>query len=73
MSSYEKEREAMWQKVADKVGGKDGEEIITAEALAQMTGPIPYEILCGVGERVPRFYLSGGHIVHIQDNIIEGE
>jgi alanine racemase len=53
--------------------GSDGEEIITAEALAEMTGTIPYEILCGVGERVPRFYLSGGQVLHIKDNIIEGE
>jgi len=53
--------------------GTDGEETITAEALAEMTGTIPYEILCGVGERVPRFYLSGGRVVHIKDNLIDGE
>ena len=49
------------------------EKYPTAEALAEMTGTIPYEILCGVGERVPRFYLSGGQVLHIKDNIIEGE
>ena len=53
--------------------GTDGEETITAEMLSALTGTIPYEILCGVGERVPRFYLSGGRVVHIKDNIIEGE
>ncbi len=53
--------------------GTDGEETITADMLSALTGTIPYEILCGVGERVPRFYLSGGRVVHIKDNIIEGE
>ena len=53
--------------------GTDGDQMISAEALAQMTQTIPYEILCGVGERVPRFYLSGGRVVHIKDNIVEPE
>ncbi len=51
--------------------GQDGDERITADQLAERSGTIPYEILCSVGERVPRFYLSGGRVVHVKDNIIE--
>lgn len=51
--------------------GEDGDEAITADRLAELSGTIPYEILCSVGERVPRFYLSGGRVMHIKDNIIE--
>jgi alanine racemase len=29
----------------------------TAATIAEMTGTIPYEILCGIGKRVPRIYL----------------
>ena len=53
--------------------GTDGGETITAAMLAELTGTIPYEILCGVGERVPRFYLSGGRVLHIKDNIVGSE
>ena len=51
--------------------GRDGEEEITAQALAIRNGTIPYEILCAVGERVPRFYLSKGKTVYVRDRIIE--
>lgn len=53
--------------------GRDGDEEITAAMLARINQTIPYEILCGIGERVPRFYISEGEIVHIKDNIIEQE
>jgi len=36
--------------------GKQGEEEITAEELAQKAGTITYEILTGISERVPRIY-----------------
>ena len=51
--------------------GRDGEETVTADTLAEISGTIPYEILCSVGERVPRFYLSGGRVVQIKDNIVQ--
>ena len=38
--------------------GKQRNEIITVEELAQKANTIPYEILCNVGKRVPRVYLS---------------
>lgn len=43
----------------------------TAGTIAQKTGTIPYEVLCGVSRRVPRIYLSGGEIVKVEDWIIE--
>ena len=38
--------------------GKQGNKIIPVEELAQKANTIPYEILCNVGKRVPRIYLS---------------
>jgi len=38
--------------------GKQGREEISADLVAQWAGTIPYEILCGIGKRVPRRYLS---------------
>lgn len=36
--------------------GRGGKEEITAWDLAEMVGTIPYEILCMIGNRVPRLY-----------------
>jgi len=36
--------------------GRQGEECVTAEELAQLAGTINYEIYCGISARVPRFY-----------------
>ena len=38
--------------------GRQGNEQITAADIAQWTGTIPYEVLCRIGPRVPRQYLS---------------
>ncbi len=45
-------------KVGDEVVliGKQGDEEITATELADLTGTINYEIVCGVSKRVPRIY-----------------
>lgn len=37
--------------------GQQGEATLTADEMAAQAGTIPYEILCGVGQRVPRIYL----------------
>ena len=37
--------------------GHQGENKITAEELAGLCGTIPYEIVCGLGSRVPRLYV----------------
>ena len=36
--------------------GQQGEESIWADEVAAWIGTIPYEILCGIGSRVPRLY-----------------
>lgn len=36
--------------------GRQGKEQITAEELAQLSGTISYEIVCGLGSRIPRIY-----------------
>ena len=39
--------------------GHQGGVDITTEALAQLAGTIPYEILTGLNERIPREYVGG--------------
>jgi alanine racemase len=36
--------------------GQQGNENITAESLADLWGTINYEVVCGLGARVPRIY-----------------
>jgi len=38
--------------------GRQGEETISAQAVADRLGTIPYEILCALGPRVPRVYVE---------------
>ncbi len=38
--------------------GKQGEQQITAEEVANTWGTINYEVVCGIGKRVPRIYLN---------------
>ena len=47
-------------RLADEVVliGKQGKERITTEELADLAGTIPYEIVCGLGSRIPRIYIS---------------
>ncbi len=39
------------------IGAQNGNKI-TAEELAFLSGTIPYEIVCGLGSRIPRIYLE---------------
>jgi alanine racemase len=39
--------------------GAQGGEVVDADELAERAGTISYEILCGVGRRVPRRYVRG--------------
>lgn len=50
--------------------GKDGQERITAEEMAELGGGFHYEILCGIGKRVPRVYLHSGAVVEKKDHFI---
>jgi alanine racemase len=38
--------------------GSQGKLRITAEELAEISGTIPYEIVCGLGSRIPRVYID---------------
>ncbi len=38
--------------------GKQGDAVITADELASRWGTINYEVICGLMDRVPRFYLD---------------
>ena len=53
--------------------GTDKGETITAEDLAQNNGTIGYEMVCAIGERVPRFYIKDHDIVFVKDNIVSYE
>lgn len=46
--------------------GSSGEEHITADEMANFIGTIGYEVICGIGKRVPRFYKS----FHIESTLI---
>ena len=61
----------------DKVtlSGRDGEECISVEELAEISGGFHYEIICGIGKRVPRVYLRDNRIIGKKDyfnDIYEG-
>ncbi len=36
--------------------GREGQDAIWADELAEWTGTIPYEVLCAIGPRIPRLY-----------------
>ena len=40
--------------------GRQGSEEVTAEEWAGLLGTISYEVLCGIGSRVPRLVVEGG-------------
>ena len=48
-------------------------EPCTAETLAKENGTIAYEIVCALGERVPRAYLRGGKIIGWNDMIYSAD
>ncbi len=43
---------------------------MTAEQVAAANGTIGYEVVCGVGERVPRLYVQEGQLVAVLDNLM---
>lgn len=44
----------------------------SVDNIARNNGTINYEILCAIGERVPRIYIRDKKIIDIQDNIVKG-
>ena len=53
--------------------GADKNEFIGADELAKNNGTIGYEMICAIGERVPRFYIKDHDIVFVKDNIVSYE
>lgn len=47
--------------------GRDGEEVITAEQLGELSGRFHYELVCDLGRRIPRVYIEGGKIIFCRD------
>lgn len=46
--------------------GRQGGDEITVEEIAEKIGTISYEVLCGVGKRVPRVYTRDGKPVEVE-------
>lgn len=45
-------------------------EHVPVEEVAKYNHTIPYEILCAIGERVPRVYIKNGKIIEIVDKLV---
>ena len=50
--------------------GADGEEEITCDELAALSGTISWELYCGISKRVPKIYLEGGKTVGMQYDLM---
>ena len=47
--------------------GRQGDEVITAEQLGDISGRFNYELVCNISKRVPRLYMRGGTFVESVD------
>ncbi len=52
------------------VFGTDGDAAIPVDDLARLTGTIPYETLCSINKRTPRFYLDGEQRMEVLQYIV---
>ncbi len=52
------------------VFGSDGDSAIPVDDLAKATGTIPYETLCSINKRTPRFYLDGEQRMEVLQYIV---
>lgn len=43
--------------------GKDGDEVITAEEIGDLSGRFCYEFVCDLGKRIPRVYTLNGVVI----------
>ncbi|MBM7614262.1 alanine racemase [Alkaliphilus hydrothermalis] len=43
----------------------------TVDEIAKKLGTINYEIVCMVGERIPRIYMENNNLLHVKDSLIE--
>ncbi len=56
-------------KVGDVVTVFGGDGICSVDAMARRNGTINYEIICAIGERVPRAFIEDGRVRSWQDSI----
>ena len=47
--------------------GRDGEESVSVDDLAALSGRFNYEFVCCLGKRIPRVYVSGGKVTEQKD------
>ena len=47
--------------------GRDGDEYISIEEVADMSYSFNYEFVCDIGKRIPRVYYKGGKIIATKD------
>ena len=47
--------------------GRDGDEIITAEEIGDLSGRLNYEFVCCLGKRIPRIYFENNKEVEQKD------
>lgn len=59
-------------KVGDEVVllGRQGDNEITADELADLIGTLSYEILCIIGKRVPRVYFKNGKVINVLNYLV---
>ena len=50
--------------------GRQDENEITADEIAQHIGTIPYEIVSIIGKRIPRVYFKGGQVVNVLNYLV---
>lgn len=56
-------------KVGDEVTVYGALSFNSVESVAARCATVPYEVLCSIGERVPRVYLENGHEVALVDRL----
>lgn len=50
--------------------GRQGNNEITADEVAELSGTINYEVVCLVGKRIPRVYIKGDKVVNVVNYLI---
>lgn len=53
--------------------GRDGEEVITVEEIAQAADSFNYEFVCGISRRVPRIYHHSGQTVRCVHYLLDNQ
>ncbi len=51
--------------------GRQGDEFISAEEIAALSGTINYEIVCGISRRAPRYYFKNKKLVSVTDYMLK--